>query len=69
MKHPWKGKKKDDNTYAAGSLSWGWDFADKFPKEILQVLEKGPVPIDQYEFSLNKERTFVSVKKKQESAK
>jgi len=64
MKHVgWKAKKKDDG-YAEGSLSWGWEFADKFSKEILRVLEKGPLTIDKYEFSLNKEQTLVSVKKK-----
>lgn len=65
MKHVgWKAKKKDDGSYAEGSLSWGWEFADKFSKEILRVLEKGPLTIDKYEFSLNKEQTLVSVKKK-----
>jgi len=66
MKHEgWKARKKDDGSYAEGSLSWGWDFADKFSKEILQILEKGPLTIDKYEFNLNKERTLVSAKKKE----
>jgi len=60
----WKARKQQDGSYAQGSLSWGWEFADKFSKEILQVLEKGPLTIDQCVFSLNKERTLVSVKKK-----
>jgi len=60
----WKAKKKGDGTYESGSLSWGWDFADKFSKEIIQALERGPIEIDKYVFSLNKERTLVSVKKK-----
>ena len=60
----WKAKKKGDGSYEPGSLSWGWNFADKFPKEIIQALEKGPIEIDKYVFSLNKERTLVSVKKK-----
>lgn len=64
MKHQWKAKKKEDGSYAEGSLSWGWEFADKFSKEILQVLEKGPLTIDQCVFTLNKERTLVSAKKK-----
>lgn len=60
----WKAKKQADGSYAEGSLSWGWDFPDKFPKEIIQTLEKGPLIVDKYEFSLNKERTLVSAKKK-----
>lgn len=52
MKHMWKGKKTGEGQYAAGSLSWGWDFQDKFPPEIIKVLEKGPLVIDKYEFSL-----------------
>lgn len=65
MKHQgWKAKKIGEGEYAAGSLSWGWEFADKFSQEILQALEKGPLTIDKYEFSLNKERTLVTVKKK-----
>lgn len=65
MKHEgWKAKKIGEGDYAAGSLSWGWQFADKFSKETRQALEKGPLTIDKYVFSLNKERTLVSVKKK-----
>lgn len=48
----WKAKKTGEGQYAAGSLSWGWDFQDKFPAEVIKVLEKGPLPIDSYEFSL-----------------
>ncbi len=70
MKHAgWKAKKKDDGSYAEGSLSWGWDFTDKFSKETIQALEKGPVEIDKYVFSLNETRTLVSVKKKGEKQK
>ena len=65
MKHGgWKAKKKDDGSYADGSLSWGWEFANKFSKETIQALERGPVEIDKYVFSLNEERTLVSAKKK-----
>jgi hypothetical protein len=60
----WKAKKQSDGSYAQGSLAWGWDFSDKFPKEIIQALKKGPVEIDKYVFSLNKEGTLVSAKKK-----
>jgi hypothetical protein len=60
----WKAKKKDDGSYAEGSLSWGWDFPDKFSKEAIEVLERGPIEIDKYVFSLDKERSLVSAKKK-----
>jgi hypothetical protein len=52
MNHEWKGKKTGDGQYAKGSNSWGWDFADKLPKEVIAVLEKGPLQIDKYEFTL-----------------
>jgi len=48
----WKAKKTGEGQYAAGSLSWGWDFQDKFPAEVIKVLDKGPLEIDRYEFSL-----------------
>lgn len=62
MNHEYKGKKIGEGQHAKGSLAWGWDFADKFPKEVVQVLQKGPVEIDRYVFSLNNEETLVSVK-------
>jgi hypothetical protein len=62
MKHKWKGKRTGEGTYAEGSLNWGWDFRDQFSKATIAVLEKGPLQIDQYEFSLT--NTLVSVKKK-----
>lgn len=52
MEHKWKGKKKAEGEYADGSLAWGWDFADNFSENVIQALSKGPVTIDQYEFSL-----------------
>ena len=52
MKHEWKGKKTGEGEYAKGSVAWGWDFQDKFPPEVIKVLEKGPLMIDSYEFSL-----------------
>lgn len=52
MGHEWKGKKAGEGEYQKGSLAWGWDFQDKFPPEIIKVLEKGPLEIDRYEFSL-----------------
>jgi hypothetical protein len=52
MKHEWKGKKTGENAWEKGSPAWGWDFRDKFSAEIIKVLEKGPLTIDQYEFTL-----------------
>jgi len=52
MEHEWKGSRKSGGEYAKGSLSWGWDFKDNFKPETIRVLEKGPLTIDQYEFSL-----------------
>ncbi len=63
-KHEWKGKKTGDGQYAKGSLAWGWDFSSEFPKEILHVLEKGPLTIDKYEFSLSEGKNLVQTKKK-----
>lgn len=52
MQHNWKNKKKPDGGYTKGSLSWGWDFQDQFSQNVIAALSKGPVTIDQYEFSL-----------------
>lgn len=62
MKHEWKGKKTGEGQYAPGSTSWGWDFKDKFSKDVVTVLEKGPVTIGEYEFTLS--GTIVNAKKK-----
>lgn len=64
LKHPWKGKKTGEGEYAKGSCSWGWDFIDKFSKEVIAVLKKGPLTIDKYEFALNDTKTLVQAKKK-----
>jgi len=66
MEHKgWKSKKRPDGGYYDGSLSWGWDFVDKFKKETVEALRKGAVEIDQYTFSLNKTGTLVSTMKAQ----
>lgn len=65
MNHPWKGKKLGDNQYEQGSTAWGWDFRDKFPKEVIDVLKKGPLTIDKYEFALSE--NLVSAKEKKGS--
>jgi len=69
MKHEWKGKKTGEGQYAKGSLSWGWDFKDKFSPDVIKALEKGPVQIDQYEFTLEATGNIVSTKKKKSSAR
>lgn len=62
--HEWKGRKNQDGSYAKGSLSWGWDFQNQFPEGAIEVLKKGPLQIDQYEFSLNPlGQGFVQTKK------
>jgi len=66
MKHAWKGKKLGEGEYAKGSLAWGWDFRDQFSPEVIQVLEKGPLTIDKYEFTLGP--SLVSAKKKKGGA-
>lgn len=66
VKHKWKGKKTGEKQWSEGSLSWGWDFADNFKKETLQVLDKGALTIGEYEFSLNESATIVNAKKKKE---
>jgi len=62
MEHPWKGKKDRKGGYLKGSVAWGWNFRDQFSEEVLKALEKGPIEIDQYEFTLGE--TFVQAKKK-----
>jgi len=69
MKHEWKAKRNQDGTYAKGSLSWGWDFADKFDKAVIEVLRKGPLEIDEYVFSLDGSGTLVQTKKKKAEKK
>ncbi len=62
MRHKWKGKKTGEGSYAEGSLGWGWDFRDKFSAEVIAVLEKGPLQIGDYEFTVSE--VLVSSKKK-----
>jgi hypothetical protein len=62
LTHTWKGKKTGEGSYAEGSLNWGWDFRDKFSSAVIAVLEKGPVVVEQYEFTLGE--NLVNVKKK-----
>ena len=62
MKHEWKGKKDGSGGYKKGSTAWGWDFKDKFPEEVIKALEKGPITIDEYEFTGGE--TIVNAKKK-----
>ena len=64
INHEWKGKKKADGSYAKGSLEWGWDFKDNFSPETIKMLEKGPLTIDGYEFSLSESGNLVYARKK-----
>jgi len=67
MEHEgWKGRKLEDGSYAEGSLSWGWDFADNFPDSVIRVLEKSPLEIDQYVFSLTSSGNIVQTRRKKE---
>lgn len=68
MEHKYKGKKTSEGQYAEGSLFFGWDFADQFKPDIINVLKKGPVTIDQYEFSLSASGTLVQTKKKKKES-
>lgn len=65
MKHEgWKNRRNDDGTYQKGSLAWGWEFADKFKPETIEVLQRGKdLVIDQYTFSLSENGRLVNVKK------
>jgi hypothetical protein len=69
INHAWKGKKQSDGSYAKGSCAWGWDFTDQFPKDLIQVLEKGPVTIDKYEFGVTETGAIVQAKEKKEGRK
>jgi hypothetical protein len=60
----WKAKRLSDGTYAKGSLNWGWDFADNFPRSVIRVLEKGPFEIDRYVFTLNQSGNLVQARRK-----
>jgi hypothetical protein len=53
MRWKWKGRKKPDGTYARGSLSYGWDFANNFSDSVIRVLEKGPQVIRGYRVTLD----------------
>jgi len=66
MKHKWEGRKIGEGQYSEGSLSWGWDFTDKFSPEIIAVLKKGPLHVGEYEFSLAGGGGIVSTKKTKE---
>jgi hypothetical protein len=61
--HEWKGKKTGDKQYAKGSCDWGWDFADQFPKETIDILKKGPQTIDKYTFTLSESGNIVQARK------
>jgi len=64
MQHSWKGKKDGQGGYEHGSISYGWDFKDKFAPATIQELQiQGTISIDQYEFSLNRTGSLVSAKK------
>lgn len=63
LKHEWKGRKTGEGQYAKGSVSFGWDFRDGFSKEVIETLEKGPITIDKYQFTLA-ERIVQAKKKK-----
>ena len=62
MKHNWKGRKDGAGGYEKGSTAWGWDFKKNFSEELIKTLEKGPIMIDQYEFTVGDQ--LVSAKKK-----
>jgi hypothetical protein len=66
MNHAWKGKKVGESAWDKGSVAWGWDFTDQFPPEVVKVLEKGPVTLDKYEFSINETGAIVNAKEKKE---
>lgn len=59
----WKGRKIDNGEYEAGSLGWGWDFANNFSGETVAWLGKTARIVDGHEFSLAAEGRIVSVKK------
>jgi len=64
MQHEWKGRKLPKGEgYKKGSLSWGWDFASEFSPQVIAVLERGPIKIDQYEFSLGEMKNIVTSRK------
>ena len=50
MEHNWKGRKQGEGNYSAGSLKYGWDFADQFKPETIKALELGPLTVDKYVF-------------------
>ena len=65
MKHQWKGKKIGDKRYEKASDNYGWDFKDQFKDATLGALEKGPVMIDQYVFTLKRRIVGMQKEKKQ----
>jgi len=64
LKHEWKGKRKTTGEgHEPGSLSWGWDKKDQFSEAVIQVLEKGPLTIGEYEFGIDDARNLVYARK------
>jgi len=62
--HEYKGKRKEEGEgYEKGSLNWGWDKEDQFSEAVIKVLEKGPLRIGDYEFTLDHKKGWVNVKK------
>jgi hypothetical protein len=56
VNHEWKGKKIDPNDPKKGymkGINYGWDFADKFKSETIQVLKLGPEVIGTQKFKLS----------------
>jgi len=60
LDHEWKGRKTGQNSYAKGSLEYGWDFADKFSPDVLECL---PLTINGYRFSLTENKKLVHTEK------
>ena len=63
MQHSWKGKKISQGNYEQGSLTFGWDYADKFKTETVEALKKGPVDVDQFVFKITENLKIVQCKK------
>lgn len=58
MQHEWKGKKIGE-----GTLAWGWDFAGQFSENVIRALQKEPLIIDGYRFTLAESGNIVSAHK------
>ena len=59
----WKGRKDGKGGYHMADGTWGWEFADKFPPDIVSLIMSAPQVVGDYEYSANKSGTTIQKRK------